>query len=107
VLFESGQVEALLTAPLAPLAGIVYAVLAASLIGHGGLYYLLQRYPVSWVNPLFLLAPIFAVFFGVTVYGDRPTMQIFVGGFMTIAGVAVIAIRSARRGTPIPEKVAP
>ncbi|MDA0367788.1 MAG: DMT family transporter [Proteobacteria bacterium] len=107
VLFESGQVEALRTAPLAPLAGIVYAVLAASLIGHGGLYFLLQRYPVSWVNPLFLLAPIFAVLFGVTVYGDRPTMQIFVGGFMTIAGVAVIAIRSARKGAPIAEKVAP
>ncbi len=107
VLFESGQVDALRTAPLAPLAGIVYAVLAASLIGHGGLYFLLQRYPVSWVNPLFLLAPIFAVLFGVTVYGDRPTMQIFVGGFMTIAGVAVIAIRSARKGAPIAEKVAP
>lgn len=107
LLFESGQIEALITATWAPIAGIVYAVLAASLIGHGGLYFLLQRYPVSWVNPLFLLAPVFAVFFGITVYGDTPTFQILVGGLMTIGGVAIIALRSSRRGAPIPEKAAP
>ena len=45
-----------------------------------------------------LLAPVFAIFFGVTVYGDQPTLQILVGGFMTIAGVAIIAIRSAAKG---------
>jgi O-acetylserine/cysteine efflux transporter len=106
-LFESGQIEALRTAPFAPIAGIVYAVLAASLIGHGGLYFLLKRYPVSWVNPLFLLAPVFAIFFGVTVYGDQPTIQILAGGFMTIFGVAVIAIRSAGKGATVPEKAAP
>jgi O-acetylserine/cysteine efflux transporter len=92
---------------LAPVAGIVYATIAGSIVGHGGLYFLLKRYPVTWVNPLFLLAPVFAIFFGVTVYGDQPTLQILVGGFMTIAGVAVIAIRSARKGAPAPEKAAP
>jgi len=107
VLFESGQIEAIKTATFAPVAGIVYAAIAGSIVGHGGLYFLLKRYPVTWVNPLFLLAPVFAIFFGVTVYGDQPTLQILVGGFMTIAGVAIIAIRSARKGTPVPEKAAP
>jgi len=107
ILFESGQVEAIRTATFAPVAGIVYATTAGSIIGHGGLYFLLKRYPVTWVNPLFLLAPVFAIFFGVTVYGDQPTLQILVGGFMTIAGVAIIAIRSARKGAPAPEKAAP
>jgi len=107
LLFESGQIEAIRTATWAPVGGIIYAVLAASLIGHGGLYFLLQRYPVSWVNPLFLLAPVFAVFFGVTVYGDTPTVQIIVGGVMTVAGVLIIAIRSGRKGTPMPDKAVP
>ncbi len=107
ILFESGQIEAIRTATLGPVAGIVYAAVAGSIVGHGGLYFLLTRYPVTWVNPLFLLAPVFAVFFGVTVYGDQPTLQIVVGGFMTIAGVAIIAIRSARTGRPIPYKAAP
>ena len=107
VLFESGQIEAIRTATLAPVAGIVYAAVAGSIVGHGGLYFLLKRYPVTWVNPLFLLAPVFAVFFGVTVYGDQPTLQIVVGGFMTITGVAIVAIRSARKGAPVSEKAAP
>lgn len=107
LLFESGQIEAITTATWQPIAGIVYAVLAASLIGHGGLYYLLQRYPVSWVNPLFLLAPVFAVLFGVTVYGDTPTIQIFVGGLMTIGGVAIVALRSAGKNATTPEKAVP
>lgn len=105
--FESGQIDAIMTATWQPIAGIVYAVLAASLIGHGGLYFLLQRYPVSWVNPLFLLAPVFAVFFGITVYGDTPTVQIFVGGLMTIGGVAIIALRSAGKNAAAPEKAVP
>jgi O-acetylserine/cysteine efflux transporter len=107
LLFESGQIEALQTAGWAPIGGIIYAVLAASLIGHGGLYYLLQRYPVSWVNPLFLLSPVFAVLFGITVYGDRPTAQMLIGGVMTIAGVAIIAVRSSRKGGAVPEKAMP
>ena len=107
ILFESGQVEAIRTATFPPVAGIVYAAIAGSIIGHGGLYFLLKRYPVTWVNPLFLLAPVFAIFFGVTVYGDQLTLQILVGGFMTIAGVAIIAIRSARKVASAPEKAAP
>ncbi len=107
LLFESGQIEALRTATWAPIGGVIYAVIAGSIVGHGGLYFLLQRYPVSWVNPLFLLAPVFAVFFGVTVYGDTPTAQIIVGGVMTIAGVAIIALRSSRKGAPLPGKAAP
>lgn len=107
ILFESGQIEAIRTATVVPIAGIVYAAIAGSIIGHGGLYFLLQRYPVTWVNPLFLLAPVFAIFFGVTVYGDEPTLQILIGGFMTIAGIAIIAIRSAGKGAPVLEKAAP
>ena len=107
ILFESDQVEAIRTATFAPVAGIVYATIAGSIVGHGGLYFLLKRYPVTWVNPLFLLAPVFAIFFGVTVYGDQPTLQILVGGFMTIAGVAIIAIRAARKGAPVREQAAP
>ena len=107
ILFERGQVEAIRTATFAPVAGIVYAAIAGSIIGHGGLYFLLKHYPVTWVSPLFLLAPVFAIFFGVTVYGDQPTLQILVGGLMTIAGIAVIAIRSARKGAPSVEKSAP
>ena len=38
---------------------IVSVLLIASLVGHGLLYWLVQRHPVSQVTPYLLLAPVF------------------------------------------------
>ena len=40
-------------------AGVAYSGLIASLVGHGLLYWLVQRHPVSQVTPYLLLAPVF------------------------------------------------
>jgi O-acetylserine/cysteine efflux transporter len=55
---------------------------------------LLRRYPVATVNPFMLLMPVVGVLSGVLVYGDMLTWRIFVGGVLTLAGVAVILLRS-------------
>lgn len=94
LLFESGQLEAVRNAPPIALGYVVYTALAASIIGHGSLYYLLKRYPVSTVSPLMLLSPVIGIVFGILIYGDDLTWQIGVGGALTLAGVAVIAARA-------------
>ncbi len=72
---------------------IFYTAFGASLIGHVGMYYLLQRYEVSLVSPITLLAPVFGVFFGVTIWGDELSTRIVIGGAMTLIGVLAIALR--------------
>jgi O-acetylserine/cysteine efflux transporter len=67
-------------------------------VGHGLLFYLVQRNPVSMVTPHLLLAPVFAVSFGVFVWGDEPCFRLLIGGVMVLGGVLVVAIRSANRG---------
>jgi len=47
LLFEQGQGAAIRTATGLELAAPVYSAIGASLIGHGIVYYLLGRYPVS------------------------------------------------------------
>ena len=49
--------------------GVLYTAIGASLIGHAGMYYLLQRYDVSVTAPLTLMAPIFGIVFGVHLFG--------------------------------------
>ena len=94
-------------APPIALGYVVYTAIAASIIGHGSLYYLLKRYPVSTVSPLMLLSPVIGIVFGILVYGDDVTWQIAVGGVLTLAGVAVIAMRSgAKQSAATPEKAA-
>ena len=99
LLFESGQVEAVRNAPPIALGYVVYTALAASILGHGSLYYLLKRYPVSTVSPLMLLSPVIGIVFGILIYGDDLTWQIGVGGVLTLAGVAVIAARSGLKNS--------
>lgn len=77
--------------------GVLYSAIAASLVGHGLLYVLLQRHPVAQVTPLLLMTPVFAVALGVLVWGDRPGPSLWLGGAMVIAGVLVVAVRGAAR----------
>jgi len=74
------------------LATPVYSALGASLIGHGIVYHLLGRYPVSITTPLMLLTPVLAVAFGVLLWGDVLTWRLILGGAMTLAGIVVITV---------------
>ena len=88
--FEDGQRAALEAATLRDWATPVYSALGASLIGHGIVYHLLGRYPVSVTTPLLLLSPVLAVAFGVWFWGDVLTWKLVLGGAMTLAGIVVI-----------------
>lgn len=90
---ESGQMAALQAASWQGWGGVIYTALGASLFGHAGMFYLLQRYEVSQTAPLTLLAPVFGMIFGITVWGDALTLRIGVGALITLFGIFIIAIR--------------
>jgi O-acetylserine/cysteine efflux transporter len=92
LLLEHGQAEALHSAGWLEFATPLYSAIGASLVGHGIVYYLLIRYPVSLITPLLLLAPVLAVALGVLAWGDVLSWKLVVGGVMTLAGIAVITV---------------
>ena len=73
--------------------GVVYTAIGASLIGHAGMYYLLQRYDVSVTSPLTLMAPVFGIIFGVVFWGDTLGIRFWIGGALTLFGVLIIGLR--------------
>jgi O-acetylserine/cysteine efflux transporter len=95
-LLEEGQAAATLAANAEAVGALVYAAVLGSVVGHGSTYYLLTRYPVSTVSPMLLLTPFFGVLAGVALLGDVVTLQIALGGALTIGGVAVITLRGSR-----------
>ena len=97
-LFESGQWESLRTANRYGIGAVFYTAIGATLIGHAGWYYLLQRYPVGLLSPFGLLAPVFGVVFGVLLLGDRFGLRFALGAVVTLLGVAVI-FRAQRLAT--------
>ncbi|KFN51382.1 DMT family transporter [Arenimonas composti] len=81
-------------------AGIAWAALVASLLGHGLYYVLVRRHPVATVMPWLLLTPVFAVALGIVFWGDRPGPRLWLGGAMVLGGILVIALRSRTRARP-------
>jgi O-acetylserine/cysteine efflux transporter len=70
----------------------LYSAVGASIIGHGTVYYLVGKYPVSTVTPLLLLAPILASFFGVVCFDDEIGWKLVVGGSLTMLGILLVTL---------------
>ena len=98
--FESHSFAALRDISIEQYWSPIYSAIGATIIGHGSLYYLLQRYEVNHVAPFITLSSLFAVVFGITFMGDVLTVKIMIGGSLTLLGVTVIALRNARQATP-------
>lgn len=99
---EPGGFASLATLGWVPWFGIAYAAIAASLVGHGIYYSLVQRHPVAKVMPWLLLTPLLAMGLGLAFYGDRPGPRLWLGGAMVLGGILVIALRTQAKARPAP-----
>ncbi len=97
LLMEPGAIGALPATNINAFGYILLSALTASIIGHAGLTFLLQRYPITVISPLTLLAPLLAVMFSVMLLGNELTPQLIAGGLITLAGVGIITIRTAQK----------
>ncbi len=89
-IFETGQMQILSDVDILDYWTPLYSAVGASVIGHGMVYYLLGRYPVSKITPLLLPTPIFATFLGVVIFGDVLGWKLVVGGALTLLGVLML-----------------
>jgi O-acetylserine/cysteine efflux transporter len=99
----------LLESPLAALAAtpatspawpaIGYSAIAASIVGHGTFYWLIQRHEVHRVTPYVLLVPVLAVALAVALRDDQPGARLLGGGALVLGGVLWVTLRARyRRG---------
>lgn len=92
--FESGHAALVEGASLYGWGALVYSAVFGSIISHSGMYYLLQRYPISLLAPGTLLAPVFAVAGGVFILGDEMTTRLGIGIILVLGGVYWLNRRS-------------
>ncbi|MEN3951455.1 DMT family transporter [Iodidimonas sp. SYSU 1G8] len=92
---ETGQVAHAVDAGWYGVLLVLYTGVGASIMGHGGMFYLLQRYPVTYMVPFMIAPPMLGVFFGIWLHDDPVTTKLAIGGLMTMGGVAIIQIREA------------
>ena len=97
LILETGQLESIRSAEPLHWASIAFSAIGASIIGHGLFYYMAQRHPISTITPHLLMMPLYAVMFGVLVWGDRPGWRLLLGGAFVLLGILVINLRSRRK----------
>src|SRR5262245_42914922 len=90
LVFESGQLDSLSSAPWQAWAALAYAIVGGSFIGHTGYYILLQHYEVSLVGAMLLIWPAIGVLGGVLILSEPFTPLIVLGSAMTLFGIAVV-----------------
>lgn len=94
---ESGQLAAMAAADWRGWGAVLYTALTGGIAGFWLWYWLLGRHPISRVAPFTLLAPMFAILGGVAVLGERPGLAVWLGGALTLLGVALIQVLPALR----------
>ena len=100
MVFEPGAFAHLGAVPLHVWAWLGYSAIGSSIVGHGGMAYLFQRYPVSVVAPLTLPTPLLSVIVGVAVFRTPVGLPLVAGGLLTLAGIAIITLRTAAAREP-------
>jgi len=96
LVLETGQLESIRSAQPLHWASVAFSAIGASVVGHGLFFYMAQRYPISSIMPYMLMMPVFAVMFGVLVWGDQPGWRVLVGGSLVLTGILVITLRTRR-----------
>jgi len=102
---ESGQIDALQAANFWAYFAVVYQAVAVVVIGYGSWYWLMRRYQINQIMPATLLVPPIGVLSGVIFLGENLTVNLMLGGLMTIVGVAIIIIRRPRTAAPEAERL--
>lgn len=98
VLFEPHAIAAVPDLRLSEFSWIFLTAIGATIIGQGGIAWLLQRHPLSTVMPMTLAAPVISVGASWLYFGIPMTPVMIAGALLAIAGVAIITLRSARAG---------
>ena len=96
LVFERGALAHVAAVPWPVWGWLAYSAIGASLIGHGGMTWLFQHYPVSTIAPLTLPTPLLSIIVAVIVFGNPVTPAMVIGGLVTLSGIAIITLRTAQ-----------
>lgn len=90
---ENHQVEQVMAMNLTGWGTVLYTAVLSSVVGYGGMNFLLKRHPVTLIAPIFLSVPLFATVAAVIVFDEVLTPRFLLGAGLTLSGLAVIHVR--------------
>ena len=97
MIYEPHAMANLAAIPANAWVAVAFSGLCSTLIGQGGMAWLLQRHTISAVIPFTLLAPVVSVIALALFFGTPVTGMVILGGIFVLGGVAIVTIRTAAK----------
>jgi len=90
---EDNQMAQILNMGVEGWAALFYTAVLSSVVGYGGMNFLLKHNPVTLIAPIFLSVPLFATLAAVIILDEALTPRFLFGAGLTLSGLAVIHLR--------------
>lgn len=97
MIYEPQTMANLSAVPPTAWVAVAFSGLFSTLIGQGGMAWLLQRHTISAVIPFTLLAPVVSVIAVALFFQTPVTGMMILGGIIVLGGVAIVTIRTAAK----------
>lgn len=97
MIYEPQTMANLSAVPPTAWVAVAFSGLCSTLIGQGGMAWLLQRHTISAVIPFTLLAPVVSVIAVALFFQTPVTGMMILGGIIVLGGVAIVTIRTAAK----------
>ena len=75
---------------------VLYLGILMNAIGYSIWYYVLGKYSINKILPVMLLLPVTGVITAIVLLGERPNINVLIGGLIIILGVGMILIGKER-----------
>lgn len=95
LVFEQPVMSGSVAIPPIAFLWISFSALGSTLIGSGGMAWLLRRHPLTTVIPITLGAPVIGVAASAIVFATPLTPVMILGGVVALAGVVIVTMRTA------------
>lgn len=73
---------------------LIYSALIVSIVAHSSYYWLLQRLPIYIVSSTGLMTTVIAVIASALILGEALTLNLLLGGLITLGGIGLILARN-------------
>ena len=93
LIFEDSQVDQVMNLNYVGILMVLYTSIFSTIVGYGGMNYLLRRYPVTLISPFMVSVPVFATIGSVIFLGETLSTKFIVGSFVTLSGLGIIHYR--------------
>ncbi len=93
LIFEKDQVSQILNVDMIGISMVLYTSILSTIVGYGGMNYLIKRFPVTLISPFLVSVPVFATISSVIFLGETLSLKFILGSIVTLSGLGIIHFR--------------